>query len=118
MQRGLATDDQGQPLGGGMFDHLQEIEVVGNSLSKSGGIVEVTARGGGTEVVKAQIDPILAGDAALLSKLLTQAAQDAYDQVQYEVKRKLVEVSMRDRRKQQMKERDQMAIDLEAFKEK
>jgi hypothetical protein len=39
-------------------------------------------------------------------------------QVQYEVKRKLVEVSMRDRRKQQMKERDQMAIDLEAFKEK
>ncbi|ELR19268.1 uncharacterized protein ACA1_264410 [Acanthamoeba castellanii str. Neff] len=116
VQRGLATDDQGQPLGGGMFDHLQEIEVVGNSLSKSGGIVEVTARGG--EVVKAQIDPILAGDAALLSKLLTQAAQDAYDQVQYEVKRKLVEVSMRDRRKQQMKERDQMAIDLEAFKEK
>jgi hypothetical protein len=39
-------------------------------------------------------------------------------QVQYEVKRKLVEVSMRDRRKQQMKERDQMAIDLEAIKEK
>jgi hypothetical protein len=48
VQRGLATDDQGQPLGGGMFDHLQEIEVVGNSLSKSGGIVEVTARGGGS----------------------------------------------------------------------
>jgi hypothetical protein len=47
-RRGLATEDQGQPLSGGMFDHLQEIEVVGTSLSKSGGIVEVTARGGGT----------------------------------------------------------------------
>jgi hypothetical protein len=160
IRRGF-TDEVQQPLSGGMLDHLQEIEVVGSSLSKSGGIVEVTARGGGMSIspplpinnnhsslFSALQVPKSLGCILILSWLGTprrwascsrrplRMLTNRYGgrkhctlfscplqpsspfQVQYEVKRKLVEGSMRDRRKQQLKERDQMNFDLEAFKEK
>jgi len=101
-----------------LFASVQEIEVEGSAINKAGAIVEVIARGGGTEIVQARIDPSLAGNASEQAKLLTQAAQDAYEQVQYAVKRKLVEGSMSARRQQQLKEKEQMHFDLGSFKEK
>jgi len=92
--RGLSTSPNQN-----MFSEFQEIEVVGTSLNKSGAIVEVTTRGGGsdwfiifpspynlvlcqgTEIVGANIDTALAGDTAGIETLLVQAAQDAYEQV-------------------------------------